>query len=51
MRYTEDSGTPAVTEPDKNIDHMTKEEYQKYAQAVKEEKELVRWDTLEFQTN
>ena len=27
--YPEDFGTPAVTEPDKNIDHMTKE-YQKY---------------------
>ena len=28
--YPEDFGTPAMTEPDKNIDHMTKEEYQKY---------------------
>ena len=40
--YPNDFGKPAVTEPNKDIEDMTKEKYQKYAQAQKAGKESIR---------
>mgnify|MGYP002804126796 CR=1 FL=1 len=40
--YPNDFGKPALTEPNKDIEDMTKEEYHRYAQAQKVEKELIR---------
>ena len=40
--WPDDFGKPETTQPDKPMEDMTKDEYKKYAEIVKEDKEMIR---------